>query len=338
MSIVVAVALSAMGGCQGAAYRDVYHQKMAGEIRVLEDQLYDADYQNQVLRDELMRAEVKSSQIQVPAAPPRRTIFGKTLNSSGEVVEITQPRSSSTPAAPKSTSPKLPARPTDDLPPPAGSQAKKPLSDPEPTPPRPKSSPIPPSEPVPPGASDLLLPDVELGDPVPPPPDSMPDILPGQIELPDTARRLQSSPPATPVSIRIHKGFSGGHKSDDQPPIEGIELLVEAIDEAGKPVALETFDIDGVMSVVLLDPARSAATARIGKWEFGPDEIREMVHAGPASGLRVIIPWGEERPIGDKVLAHVKLSAVDVAMQAQAELPIAQPNVAQWTPRGPMRK
>lgn len=43
-------------GCNGRGHRDVYQQKMAQEIRVLEDQLYEADYENRILMDKLHRA------------------------------------------------------------------------------------------------------------------------------------------------------------------------------------------------------------------------------------------------------------------------------------------
>ncbi len=44
-------------GCRAPVQREVYSKRMAHEIRVLEDQLYDADYQNRVLRDELTRVK-----------------------------------------------------------------------------------------------------------------------------------------------------------------------------------------------------------------------------------------------------------------------------------------
>jgi hypothetical protein len=55
-------------GCNSRAHSEVYQQRMASEIRVLEDQLYDADYQNRVLRDRLQKYndQVKSSRIPTP--------------------------------------------------------------------------------------------------------------------------------------------------------------------------------------------------------------------------------------------------------------------------------
>lgn len=347
-----AALLVILSGCRGAAYRDVYRQQMASEIRVLEDQLYDADYQNQVLREELMRFELKESQIIVPQARPRRTMFGKTLNESGEVVD----------APPSGAAPRLPARPLQAAPLPE----TDPPSDPDqafdpgpaldpgppleaaPAPrtqlqsPRPQSPPydrlVPPSEPVPPGPDDLMIPDVELGDPVPPPSPDAVEAPPGRIDLPDTAKRLTAEPAREPVAIRINPGLSGGHKTDDAPATEGIFLVVEAIDDRGSVVSLDSFEIDAELSIVLLDPARTGATARLGKWDFGPEQIRELVHRDLASefrgsGLQVVIPWGEARPEAASVIAHVRLAAGDTVMQTQAEIATAQSTMAHWTPR-----
>ncbi len=50
----------ALTGCNSGAYRDVFQQKTAREIRILEDQLYEADYHNRVLSDQLEQCRVKA--------------------------------------------------------------------------------------------------------------------------------------------------------------------------------------------------------------------------------------------------------------------------------------
>lgn len=61
--------IAALVGCRGRAQRDMYEAKMAHEIRVLEDQLYEADYHNRVLIDKLERVRLKSE----PASSDRQT-------------------------------------------------------------------------------------------------------------------------------------------------------------------------------------------------------------------------------------------------------------------------
>jgi len=351
-ALIFLLLAGASGGCRSKAYRDVYAQKMAGEIRVLEDQLYEADYQNQILRDELMRAQIKASQVIVPDARPRRSLFGRSLDESGRLQDsrnrpsqspsdkslsdespLLDPPEISTPSTPTLPAPALPARP-------------------QPNNRLPSELLVPPQEATPPGADDLMTPDVDLGVPVPPPsPDAAPDALPGQIKLPDSARILGAGPPSEPVAIRINRGLSGGHKSDDAPQEEGVLLVIEAIDEKGSVVRLDQFEIDANLSIVLVDPNRSGEEAQLGKWEFTPAEVRGMIRSTPSvngtfagktassnssagwSALQVVIPWADVKPTTTTVMAQVRLGNDDVVMQAQGEVPTNQPSMAQWTPR-----
>jgi hypothetical protein len=375
-SAIAALALSFIvctsSGCRSKAYRDVYAQKMASEIRVLEDQLYEADYQNQILRDELMRAQIKASQVVVPDARPRRSLFGRTLDESGRLQD-SRPSDSRDPDSPAQRSPgpgseepapqprALPSEQSPLLDPPDNAAPTLPApalpapalpARPLPNNRLPSEMLVPPQEATPPGAADLLTPDVDLGVPVPPPsPDEAPDALPGQITLPDSARILGAGPPSEPVAIRINRGLSGGHKSDDAPEEEGVLLVIEAIDEKGSVVRLDQFDIDANLSIVLVDPNRSGEEAQLGKWEFTPAEVRGMIRSTPSvngalagktassnssagwSALQVVIPWTDVKPTTTTVMAQVRLGNDEVVMQAQGEVPTNQPSMAQWTPR-----
>jgi hypothetical protein len=250
---------------------------------------------------------------------------------------LLDPPDNATPSAPTLPAPALPARPL-------------------PNNRLPSDLLVPPQEATPPGAADLMTPDVDLGVPVPPPsPDEAPDALPGQITLPDSARILGAGPPSDPVAIRINRGLSGGHKSDDAPQEEGVLLVIEAIDEKGSVVRLEQFDIDANLSIVLVDPNRSGEAAQLGKWEFTPAEVRGMIRSTPSvngslagttarsnasagwSALQVVIPWGDVKPTTSTVMAQVRLGNDDVVMQAQGEVPTNQPSMAQWTPRATIR-
>jgi len=286
-------------GCRGAAYRDVYQQKMAGEIRVLEDQLYEADYHNQVLADELERLK---TQVAVPAERRARPVDEPR---SREAVLADPPQRST-----ERPTPQLPARPIPDT------------ADP-------------PAVPIPPGMEELEFPDVDLGEPVPP---GDPAAPPGQIQLPDSVRILYRQEPATPASVRINPGLSGGHRFDDPEESAGMYLAVEVVDDAGKLVALENLDQYGELKVAIVDPQREPADAQLGQWSFTGDELRALVRpggSGPAAGDRIDIhlPWEEKQPLGTSVVAHVRLTVAETQLQAQAELPTADAAVARWNPR-----
>lgn len=60
-------------GCRGRAQRDLYEAKMAHEIRVLEDQLYEADYHNRVLIDKLEQIRLKSQPASNVSDHPKRS-------------------------------------------------------------------------------------------------------------------------------------------------------------------------------------------------------------------------------------------------------------------------
>ena len=323
--MTVGLILLGLCGCRGKAYRDVYQQKMIGEIRNLEDQLYEADYQNRILVDELARTR---SQVVVPDAKRSRPAIES------------QPRTQSQPPRPDTPErdsdrprPTLPARPI-----PGGSPQEL-------TPPpiaRPQTDPnlrlSPPAVPIPPGVENDL-PDVDLGEPVPPSSiNGLPELPPGQIKLPESVRRNIRVEPSVPVAIRVNPSMSGGYRFDDEREKTGMQLTIEAIDEKGNLVRLENFDIEGELSVVLLDPSRSAADARLGRWEYDNDELRQMIRSGPGSAIHVYVAWQDKIPSGKQVIAHVKLSSDETQMQAQAELKTAEVEVARWNPRGGQMK
>ncbi len=299
LPLIVLAALAA-GGCRGAAYRDVYQQKMASEIRVLEDQLYEADYHNQVLTDELERLK---SQIAVPAERRSRPVEEPRRSSERSVTD--PPARRSEPAAPQ-----LPARPIPD-----------PVD--------------PPLVPIPPGTEELDFPDVDLGEPLPP---GDPAAPPGQIQLPDSVRKLYREEPAEPTSVRINPGLSGGHRFDDAEEKTGMYLAVEVVDEAGKLVSLDNLDRYGELNVAIVDPQREPADAQLGQWNFAGSELRALVRSGtsgpvPGDRIDVHVAWNEKLPLGTNVVAHVRLTVDETQLQAQAELPTADAVMARWNPR-----
>lgn len=294
--------LLATGGCRGAAYRDVYQQKMASEIRVLEDQLYEADYHNQVLADEIERLK---AQIAVP--PDRRAQPAYKPELSREQVEVTPPRRMERNERP---APQLPARPIPD-----------PVD--------------PPQVPIPPGVEELDFPDVDLGEPVPP---GGPAAPPGQIQLPDSVRKLYREEPAEPTSVRINPGLSGGHRFDDPEEKTGMYLAVEVVDEDGKLVSMEDLDRYAELNVAIVDPQREPADAQLGQWSFTGSELRALVRSGtsgpvPGDRIDVHVAWDEKLPLGTSVVAHVRLTVDETQLQAQAELPTADAVMARWNPR-----
>lgn len=296
--LVILALLIASLGCRGAAYQEAYQQKLFGEIRNLEDQLYEADYRNQVLLDELARtrSQVKLDDAQPVSPrrePPRRR-------------PSTQDQDE-----PSETPPTLPARPLE-----------------------PDDSYEPPSISLPPSADDLEIPDVDLGEPVPPADrEATPELPPGRVEVPESALPQPAELLPAPVGVRIDAALSGGYRFDDAEDRTGMQLAIQAIDGDGRPVPLSDFDVAASLSIVLLDPQRDADEARIGRWDYQPEELPELLSDAPGGGWHLYLPW-RQKPLGDTVIAHVRLAGDDVELRAEAELSTVEPSLAGWNPRG----
>ena len=334
--------LLAGSGCRGRAQDDLYRQKLTGEIRNLEDQLYEADYENRVLAQRLQRLEqdlrrFKDTPEETRASDPRRL----------RTPESAAPSPKSPPDLPTPRpAPEAPRQPVPDweleldeieidegLPESGRGDDGDPRLEPAP------------GGPEPPGRRDLRIPPIEPGEVVPPPSgDAEPESLPGKIELDETMRFLgaarvlgaaggrpagqhpgngvgshsgEESP--IPVEIRLHPTLSGPLRSiglpgspeasdgDDVGNAGGIELVIQAVDRGGRVVDLDGFDIDAELSVVALDPLRDPSEARIARWDFAPEDVARLVRDRPISGLYLTLAWQDERPRGDEVRVHVRM-------------------------------
>ncbi len=335
--------LAGSTGCRSHVYREVYQQKMQREIRTLEDQLYEADYHNQVLIDELERTQRK---VEFQAAKRSRAMGGSGEPDGSENRLRRQPDepANHTDTAPRSGQPRLPARPTQpdpfiDDPLPSSREATRPSPaddrDAVPADLEPPRIHVPPQIHVPPGPDDLSFPDVEFGVPVPPAGlAAIEELPPGHVTLPTSVQRHVIAPVYEPVSIRINLSRSGGYRFDDSDSPTGMQLTIEAIDERGELVDLSAFDIEGELNVVLLDPEQGAAEARLGRWDFDTEQLQPMLHTGnQSSALHVYLQWQDRQPQGDQVIAHVKLVAGEAQMQAQATLKTVETEIVGWNPR-----
>ena len=352
-------------GCRGRAQRDVYLQKMASEIRVLEDQLYEADYENKLLAEKLERARSLAAEAAEEALDQRREPgpYGPPEIDAGAKFEDSPDLA----VPPEIEGPSGPERPAGDeiRRPPANLPLEDPrdespflddidIGDPEVPPPDspPSDRPDPaappdgqdllpaPGGPVPPGPDDLRIPPIEEGDIIPPPsPDEAPDDPPGQIVLPEGVNLFGQSTDASsgsqPHSLMLHPSLSGGQQLDEQPGTDGMILVVTVVDDAGQPVDLDGFQVQAALTIVALDPTRKPSEARIGHWEFAADEVQSLVHSKPISGLHVPVRWTDELPLGDEVVVHVRLKSADEEMQCEGTVRIdGEAKVAQWMPRG----
>ncbi len=207
----------ALSGCHGRAYRDLYAENMAAEIRDLEDQLYEYDHQYKLLEQEL---EVLRQQNQVlkAATPPKRSLLAPLGMSDGrseprpDELPIKPEPMLQTPArqadsilepgpAPQSSSPSTPSPSSsnsDELPPPSRPQVAPP-ADAQQNPPS-QSAPATPKFPRPQDQAprdndfdleELLPPTIDPGVATPPP-------------LPPLSLRVDGSPLAPEDNLEMN--------------------------------------------------------------------------------------------------------------------------------------
>ncbi|WP_144057401.1 hypothetical protein [Novipirellula maiorica] len=346
----------------------MYQQRIANEVRILEDQLYEADYENRKLRDELERIKSRGSAgtaesrhhrsksqsdygPPIPSPDPMSSgplygvpesidsfdleqDFGDSLIDPGQAVPMDRLNN------PFTDEPGGMDAPRSDVPRPneskrSGDNREQPLVDPAP-----RVLPPPIGVPEPPGKSDTEVAPIEPGEILPPPSSNgkgQPK-PPGQIILPDAAEATQEEISA-PETLQLHTGLSGGHQSDNDHDVDGLYLVINALDHYGKTVNLEDFEIDAEMSIVILDPAREPSEAKIGRWEFSAEEVSELIRSRPLSGFHVPVIWQDVEPQSDEVIVHVRLRSEGDEMRCKGRVQVAETGViAKWTPRGDAEK
>ncbi len=361
VAVACAVVCSVVGGCRSNAYNDVYTQRMASEIRVLEDQLYDADYQNRVLQEKLERAAQRAEELEQakadcrqpskPERSPKPTLappVPKPLPSADEyspsdfdLGDDVQSLDNFEAIAPGQSTPSDPFRDDAETAADALPQTRKPE-----TPPSDAATPKvnkepgllpPPGLPQPPGKEDLELPEIDPGELVPPPsPDGALELPPGQIKVPDAVNTFSpdNAKPAVPTSLSIHPGLSAMHVFEDGS--EGMYLVVNVLDEQNQPLDLDSFEIDAPLTVLALDPEKELEASKIGRWEFTSEQVAKLVRKDPVSGLAIPVRWQDKRPTGDSVTVHVRIKGDEEEMRCEGELRTKSvPEMAQWMPRSP---
>ena len=262
--VVILLIFGGSAGCRGRAKRDLYTQKLQQEVRVLEDQLYEADYENRVLIEKLRRTRTELAlEEEVPPArpdlpPPRRPSGREPLDESPQDRQRKPPRRPATPVPDDRPD----SQPGEDLFDPSEAIDEGDLVDPSELldpgnlPDGPGPLPPPPGLPEPPGPDDLRIDPIEKGEILPPPTSNgRPEGPPGKIELPDLSLLGGLGPVAgaspkivlRTSKIEIDTSQTRPHLTQNaatetgqpsQTVTAGIDLVIRGIDQYGHPIGL----------------------------------------------------------------------------------------------------
>lgn len=311
--------LLAGSGCRGRAYDSVYQAKMAQRIRKLEDQLYQSEYDNRVLRDQMEQGiKVEDPYQDLPKSPAYQATEG-VISEPPSGVPLADPMNQGVPTPvpdPKFQDVETGASQQ-------GSGKPKVVADPDMLePPRPDQ--LQESDPIVPG-------DVK-------PPATLDPPSPGNIPLPPIGDGSQATPDwRMPDHLELHETLSGGHHEDSDSVPEGLYLVITVKDEQDKIVNLQNFDIDAKMSVVMTEPAvdDQQAAAEIARWDFDAQQVRDFVRNSPVDGFHVLCDFRQQLPTGKKVQVDVQLSSGEEQMNCKGTVGLQQSIAAsKWLPRG----
>jgi hypothetical protein len=126
----------------------------------------------------------------------------------------------------------------------------------------------------------LQAPTIELPDSASPP-----DLSPPDVQLPSPGEEASSD--AAPTQLLINKRFTTGLDRDDKDGDEGVLVLVEPRDSAGRLVKNP-----GAISVVVMDPSQQGDATRVGRWDFPAGDVPALYKSSPnGRGFEFELPW-----------------------------------------------
>lgn len=193
----------------------------------------------------------------------------------------------------------------DAKPSPSPDDAAPPLNKPQPEKPQPEK-PLP-EKPLP----DRTPPDIDL--PEPPPGVEAPakKSLPEKSPAGDQSRR----PRGRQVSdLRINPRFSGGTNTDGLPGDEGVMLVLEVHDAAGRLV-----DEPGPVEIEVIDLGARGDDAIVAQWSFTASETARLFrNSRLGSGYYFELPWPGEPPLRENLKFRVRYESPD-ERQLQAD-------------------
>ncbi len=322
---LVAAVVAGLGGCRGNQARRMYEEHMAAEIRILEDQLYQADNEIRILRQEL--DQQAPSRLEPQADTPRNS---PTPAPAPKSPSKTTPKSTTPPriplvpqddpAPPRSSNPRLPNNSSNAEPPNIDVSPGSPAPSILPPAPRsngntPPSMDIPPEVPPtklgnpqdiqpPPVRNDDIVdpnqtpPNIDVGSAVLPPPKTIaPPDAKEKVKLPTNVQRMLDEPAGPPEEIRLDPAETKPFSQNDR---GGLDVVLLAFDGDGRPTK-----INNAIEIAVIDPAIEGPEGRLGRWFVQPDQVRQAT--GTDQVVRLHLFWEDGVPANRTAKVFVRM-------------------------------
>lgn len=104
------------------------------------------------------------------------------------------------------------------------------------------------------------------------------------------------------VELAFHPAHSRSANFDEDDADDGLVLLLLPKNERGQMVPAPA-----ALSIVVLDPAREGAAARIGRWDYSAAEVKQKLQPiGTHQGIALTLPWNGPNPSADRVIVFAR--------------------------------
>jgi len=104
------------------------------------------------------------------------------------------------------------------------------------------------------------------------------------------------------VELAFHPAHSRSANFDEDDADDGLVLLLLPKNERGQMVPASA-----ALSIVVLDPAREGAAARIGRWDYSAAEVKQKLQPlGTHQGIALTLPWNGPNPSADRVIVFAR--------------------------------
>lgn len=134
------------------------------------------------------------------------------------------------------------------------------------------------------------------------------------------------------VELAFHPTLSRAIDMDDRPDDDGLYLVLQPKNEIGQmvPVAAD-------LTIIVLDPAREGAAAKIGRWEYPAADVQAKLQPiGIEQGIHFRLPWNGPDPAADRVIVFALYKFADGRqVMGEKEIFISSDGSHKtvWTPR-----
>jgi hypothetical protein len=138
------------------------------------------------------------------------------------------------------------------------------------------------------------------------------------------------------AAIEVDKTLTGGINSGDRAGDQGLLVVVEPHDRAGRPI-----DAPAEVNVAVLDPAMKGEAARVARWDFTAAETASLFRRTNSGGaMHLAMAWPKDPPKHNKLHLFVRYMTADGRrLESNQPIEIALPGdpPARWMAAEPSR-